>query len=49
MRVDGCVCELVRVGVWVSEGLQKMLHPHPEALRALYVHEPKMVGVWVSE
>ena len=34
----------MRVGRWVGEGLQKMLHPHPEALRALYVHESKMVG-----
>ena len=32
------------MGEWVSEGLQKMLHPHPVALRALYVHESKMVS-----
>ena len=30
---------------WEDEGLQKMLHPQPEALRAIYLHESRMVGV----
>ena len=29
---------------WEDEALQKMLHPLPEALRALYIYESKMVS-----
>ena len=28
---------------WEDDGLKKMLHPVPEALRALYIYESKMV------
>ena len=41
------VCASVQ---WEDEGLQKMLHPLPEALKALYIYESKMVGghfVWL--
>ena len=33
---------------WEDEGLQKMLHPQPEALKALYVYESKMVSTCSS-
>ena len=29
---------------WEDESLQKMLLPSPEALKALYIYESKMVG-----
>ena len=30
---------------WEDESLKKMLHPVPEALRALYIYQSKMVGI----
>ena len=33
---------------WEDDSLRKMLHPVPEALRALYIYESKMVGGWVG-
>ena len=32
---------------WEDESLQKMLHPAPEALKALYIYESKMVRALV--
>ncbi len=32
---------------WEDESLRKMLHPVPEALRALYIYESKMVSMQV--
>ena len=29
---------------WEDDTLSKMLHPQPEALRALYIYESKMVS-----
>lgn len=31
---------------WEDESLQKMLLPAPEALKALYIYESKMVGAY---
>jgi nuclear pore complex protein Nup205 len=42
MVARGYLAKLCASLLWEDEGLQKMLHPHPEALRALYVHESKM-------
>ena len=33
---------------WEDEGLKKMLDPVPEALRALYIYESKMVSPWMK-
>ncbi len=30
---------------WDDDSIKKMLHPMPEALRALYIYESKMVGI----
>ena len=32
---------------WEDDGLKKMLDPVPEALRALYIYESKMVSPWM--
>ena len=39
----GYLAKLCASLLWEDEGLQKMLHPQPEALKALYIHESKMV------
>lgn len=36
------VCASVQ---WEDEALQKMLHPQPDALRALYIYQSKMVRI----
>ena len=41
----GYLAKLAASLLWEDEALQKMLHPLPDTLRALYVHESRMVGL----
>ena len=41
----GYLAKLCASQLWEDEGLIKMLRPLPESLRALYVHESRMVSV----
>lgn len=45
MVTRGYLAKLCASLLWEDEGLQKMLHPQPEALKALYIHESKMVTI----
>lgn len=44
MTQQGYLQKLCASLQWEDEGLKKMLQPVPEALRALYLYESKMVS-----
>lgn len=43
LTVKGYLQTLCTSLQWEDQALQKMLHPLPEALKALYIYESKMV------